>query len=273
MNRIIALIMFLIFLLSSVSVYANTVTMYSPDGRKADVWENEIQKYASMGWEREPVCVVYSPANNDTSVIYKSELATYLGVGWLENTVMTMYSPDGALASIWKAQEQIYKNAGWYDVPVVRMYAPGGKVCVIAASEIDLYRNVGWYPVYDFVPGKNADEIRASFGDLVNYTNDFNSPVYLTNQASEIDAGFVFSGSGSAAAVKSGFAPFGTIFPYLAILAASDGTLSPASLGAFFGTQLQGANGTYTFFYDNHTFIVSANSNGNITMNSICAYN
>lgn len=272
MNKIVSLFLFLTFLISCTVVSADTVTMYTPDGRKTDVWDTEVNKFTAMGWEKEPVSMVYSPDSKKTSVIYKSELQSYLDSGWVEESVITMYSPDGDVATTWKSQQQTYKKAGWYDVPVVRMYADGGKVCVISASEIDLYRNVGWYPLYAYAPGKSSDEITKTFGTLVDYSNDFNSPVFLTDVSSEIDAGFVFSGQGQFT-VKSGFAGFGTIFPYLSVLSGSDGTLSTASLSAFFGTQIQGANGALTFVYDGHTFTVSANSQGNITMNSVCAYN
>lgn len=248
------------------------VTLYSVDGRQTNVWSTEVQSYVALGWYTEPVCVIYSPVSHQSAVIYKSELQTYINLGWLEDGAVTLYSPNGATAMVRRTEVPSYRNVGWYEVPVVRMFANGGKICVVASNEMNQYRKVGWYPLYAFAVGNSANEIVSSFGTLLDYSSKFNKPIYLTNSALGLDLGFVFNDSSYGKTVKSGFAYFKTVFPYLVTLAGDDGSIPASSLSAYFGTQLQYVNGAYTFAYDGYTFNLSVNSNGNITMNSICVF-
>jgi len=248
------------------------VNLYSTDGRQTSVWLTEVQNYVALGWYTEPVCVIYSPVTYQSAVIYKSELQTYVNLGWVEDVDVILFSPNGDTIKVRKTQVQSYRNVGWYEVPVVRMYANGGKICVIASSEISQYRKVGWYPIYAYAVGNSANEIVSSFGTLLDYSGSFNTPIYLTNSTLGIDLGFVFNGTGSGKTVKSCFAYFKTVFPHLSILEAADGTISASALSAYFGTQLQYVNGAYSFVYDGYKFSLSVNTNGKVTMNSICVF-
>ncbi len=95
------------------------------------------------------VVTIYSP-NGDSALIYESELETYLSLGWysnIEDTICTIYAPDGRSASVYIGELEAYLSLGWYrnyeDVTRT-ISAPDGRTAVIYASELGAYLAVGW---------------------------------------------------------------------------------------------------------------------------------
>ena len=143
MKKIISLIIAMILLISSVYTSFAVTTMYAPDGRTANINDNDVEAWKNVGWYDYPVATVYAP-DGRYAVISKNAVQAWKNVGWYDYPVVTMYAPDGRTAVISKNAVQDWKNVGWYDYPVVTVYAPDGRTAVISKNAVNDWIKVGW---------------------------------------------------------------------------------------------------------------------------------
>ena len=140
-------------------VYADSVKMFSLDGRETTVDATEVEEYKSVGWyesHEEVTTTVFAPDGRQAR-IYKAYLWDYLGVGWFEkyeDVIVTVYAPDGRYANIYKADLPAYKAQGWFDDfndVVATVYAPDGRCATVYKAQVSDYKAVGWYDKYEDV--------------------------------------------------------------------------------------------------------------------------
>ena len=106
----------------SASTFAQT--LYAPDGRTAEVEQNDVQSWQDVGWYTYPV--------------------------------MNVYAPDGRVVLIAQSDLQDWQNVGWYSYPVMNVYAPDGRVVTIAKTDWDSWSKVGWYSTAAEAQSKNT---------------------------------------------------------------------------------------------------------------------
>lgn len=141
--------------------------MYAPDGKTADVAENEANALRNSGWYDYPVMMIYS-ADGVSFPIAQNDKNDWLGYGWYAYPVMMIYSPDGTSFPIAQSDKGDWLDWGWYDYPVARVYAPDGRSEVIAASALDDWKAVGWYDypvVRVYAPDGRSEVIATSAVD------------------------------------------------------------------------------------------------------------
>ncbi|MBO4897090.1 MAG: polysaccharide deacetylase family protein [Clostridia bacterium] len=158
MKRILVLLLAACFILTT-GAYADTVKMYSLDGRETYVDSSEVESLKSVGWYEnfeEVTTTIFAP-DGRTALIYKAELENYLALGWFEkyeDVAVTVYAPDGRYANVYIADLPAYKAQGWYDKiedVTATVYALDGRQATVYKAEVPAYKSVGWYDKYEDV--------------------------------------------------------------------------------------------------------------------------
>ncbi|MCH5187132.1 MAG: hypothetical protein J1F63_01915 [Oscillospiraceae bacterium] len=134
----------------SAAVSSSAVTMYSPDGRTAEMEESQSRSRSIIGWYTEPPILMYA-ADGDILYVIPSEVEAYKSVGWYTEPPVLMYAADGRTLYVIPSEVEAYEAVGWHtDIPV-KMYAADGRTLDVSPSEVDAYKAVGWYtePITD----------------------------------------------------------------------------------------------------------------------------
>lgn len=104
----ISIMIFMIILSLTTNTFA--YTMYSLDGREANIDYNDANARRAVGWQDDPVTTMYAP-DGRTEVIYKADVAAWENVGWYDgNKIINIYSPDGRTIAIYGYQIQSHKD-------------------------------------------------------------------------------------------------------------------------------------------------------------------
>lgn len=150
MKKAISALLALFMLLATVSLTASalteaTVTMYTLDGRTAQIEAKNIEAWKAVGWHEGSESIGVYAADGRTMYVFYKDLAAYKNVGWYISPVVTMYAADGRTIQIADVEIEEYKKVGWYVSPVVTVYAPDGRAVQIASIDVEAWKAVGWY--------------------------------------------------------------------------------------------------------------------------------
>lgn len=102
-----------LILTSACSVSAESVTMYSADGRTISIDESQVEEYKAVFWYTEPPVLMYA-ADGRTLYVIPSEVELYKAVGWYTEKPVLMYSIDGRTLYVIPSEVELYKTVGWY---------------------------------------------------------------------------------------------------------------------------------------------------------------
>ena len=149
----------MILIIFAISVSAQTVTLYAPDGSSITVPEEERENYKGVGWYEtfeEVTSVLYAP-DGRRILVYNIEVPAYKELGWYETyeeVTSTLYAPDGRSMVVYNSEVPTYLKLGWYasyEEVTSTLYAPDGRTMVVYNSEVPTYLKLGWYKTYDEV--------------------------------------------------------------------------------------------------------------------------
>lgn len=112
---------------------AETVMVYAPDGRAAEVNASELDKWTGDNWYLSPV--------------------------------KTLYAPDGRTICVEQSEVSKWTDVGWYEYPVANLYSDNG-VIVVSESEFLEYKNVGWREPHEFFCGKTKQWCDSAYNNL-----------------------------------------------------------------------------------------------------------
>lgn len=120
-----------------------TYTLYSVDGRKVEVEQDELAAYKKVYWYDEPVIFMYS-LDGEKSIVMYSNIEKQKSVGWYEEPVTKMYAADGRSNVFPTANVDAQKKVGWYTYPVTTVYKQDGTSKIIPTSDLSSYTSSGW---------------------------------------------------------------------------------------------------------------------------------
>lgn len=137
-------------LLIIITLTTNAATLYAPDGRSAEVKDEQVNSYLNLGWFKNysDVTTTLYAKDGRTAIVYNAQVDTYLNCGWYKEPYHTMYAEDGRTFQCLVTEIDLYKSVGWYenyeDI-LVDMFSNDGRVITVFKSEVEAYKNVGWY--------------------------------------------------------------------------------------------------------------------------------
>ncbi|MBQ8002513.1 MAG: hypothetical protein IJ297_03630 [Clostridia bacterium] len=162
-KRTIAGLIAVVMLLACTGMVASAngyVTIYTEDGRTAQVLEHEVAAYEAVGWHRnynEVTTTLYSP-DGQTLVVYNAQVASYVAVGWYTMPVTRLYTIYGDTLVVYTYEVPNYLAIGWSDnINAVQttLYDQNGNAITVYNAQVPAYEAAGWSKTKPYVPVTN----------------------------------------------------------------------------------------------------------------------
>lgn len=144
------------------SLSASARTLYAPDGRTAEVSEQDVQRWESVGWYSYPVATLYA-LDGRTVAVRTSDVPAWKSVGWYEMPVTEVFASDGRTMVIASSELETYKNVGWFENYIATLYSIDGRTINVYAKDVPAYKNVGWYDRNEYYMAM-ADKYASEYG-------------------------------------------------------------------------------------------------------------
>ena len=131
------------------------VTMYSPDGKTADIYKSEVSSYKNQGWSENKSDIyttMYSSRDLSTAReidVLNSRVEDYLSAGWVPKSELftTLYSYDGRTLEVANVSVETYRAVGWQyrNEVYTTLYTEDGRKAEFLNSDVAKQKAVGWY--------------------------------------------------------------------------------------------------------------------------------
>lgn len=189
MKKIIAIISIFVLTMQALPVKAGRVVLIcAPDGREAYVEEETVEAYVRLGWSSPYYRVTETLYSLDgrTADIDISEVNDYIAVGWFQEYT-TMYSPDGRAMSVHGLELGQYYNNGWrfnQSEVVQKLYDMELNCISVYKNEVPAYLKVGW-----MLPDQALNIFADKYVNEYLASNDYENAIECAEGACELFEG------------------------------------------------------------------------------------